>query len=262
MKKLLISVAALTVLAGPVLAADIAARPITKTPAMVAAAAYNWSGFYSTTNVGGAWWNVDGDFVAAPTDHHNTSSSSKFLLGSSYGAQYQWNNWVIGVEAGYTALFNSDYATSASPSGDCLAATANRTCESRIRNYWQAGGRLGYAWNNWMAFASGGYANGRIQSLVLVTSSPNTLTSFTSQRHDGWYAGGGVEMFVGHWLWSDTIIGLEYQHVEFNTERHVELLSTAVNNRDMGATMDLVQARITFKYSLGALGAAPVTAAY
>jgi outer membrane immunogenic protein len=262
MKNLLIRVAALTVLAVPAFAADMAVRPaITKAPALAATAAYNWSGFYSATTVGGNWWNVDGDFVAAPTDHHNTSGS-KFLLGSSYGAQYQWNNWVIGVEAGYTALFNSDYATSLSASADCLASTANRTCEARIRNYWQAGGRVGYAWNNVMAFASGGYANGRIQSQVLVTSAPNTVTSFTSERHDGWYAGGGVEMFVGRWLWSDTIIGVEYQHVEFNTRRHVELLSTAVNNRDMSASMDLIQARITFKYSLGALGAGPVTAAY
>ncbi len=112
-----------------------------------------------------------------------------------------------------------------------------------------------------MAFASGGYANGRIETQTFVTSAPTTFTSFTSQRHDGWYAGGGVEMFVGHWLWSDTIIGLEYQHVEFNTERHVDLLGTAANNRDVSGSMDLVQARITFKYSLGAL-TAPVTAAY
>jgi outer membrane immunogenic protein len=261
MKKLLIGVATLTVLAAPALAADMAVRPITKAPALVAPAAYNWSGFYSATTVGGAWWNVDGDYVGGPPDHHNTSES-KFILGSSYGAQYQWNNWVLGIEAGYSALFNSDYGISVSPSADCLLSIANRTCESRIRNYWQAGGRLGYAWNNWMAFASGGYANGRIQTQTFVTSTPNTITSYTSARHDGWYAGGGVEMFVGHWLWSDTIIGLEYQHIEFNSQRHLDLLGTAANTRDVSASMDLVQARITFKYSLGALGAGPVTAAY
>jgi outer membrane immunogenic protein len=190
--------------------------------------------------------------VGGPPDHHNTSDS-KFLLGGSYGAQYQWNNWVVGIEAGYTGLFNSDYGTSLSPTGDCLASVANRTCESRIRNYWQAGGRLGYAWNNVMAFASGGYANGRIQTQTFVTSS-NLITSFTSARHDGWYAGGGVEMFVGHWLWSDTIIGLEYQHVEFGTERHLDELGSPANTRDVSGSMDLVQARITFKYSLGLLG--------
>ncbi len=113
MKKLLMSVAALSVLAGPALAADMSV-PVTKAPAMVAPAAYNWSGFYSATTVGGAWWNVDGDYVNGSGDHHNTSDN-KFLFGGYYGAQYQWNNWVIGVEAGYTGLFGSDYANSVSP---------------------------------------------------------------------------------------------------------------------------------------------------
>lgn len=260
MKKLLISVAAFTVLAGPALAADMAVRPVTKAPAMVAPAAYNWTGFYSATTLGGAWWNVDGDYVAIPTDHHNTSAS-KFNLGSFYGGQIQWNNWVIGVEAGYSGLFNRDFETTLSPSADCLASTANRTCGSRIRNYWQAGGRLGYAWNNWMAYASGGYANGRIQSEVLVTSAPNTVASFTSQRHDGWYAGAGVDVFVTKFMWSDLILGLEYQHIEFNNVRHVDLLPVVAQNRDMSGSIDLVQARLTFKYSLGALGG-PITAAY
>jgi outer membrane immunogenic protein len=262
MKKLLICAAALTVLAGPAFAADMGVRPITKAPVAPVATAYNWSGLYSVTTAGGAWWNVDGDYVVGPTDHHNTSGN-KFLLGSAYGLQYQWNNWVVGVEAGYTGLFNSDFESTVSPSADCLASVANRTCESRIRNYWQAGGRLGYAWNNWMAFASGGYANGRIQTQTFVTSAPATLTSFTSERHGGWYAGGGLEVFVGHWLWSDTILGVEYQHIEFDTRRHLDVLgTTGINNRDVSATMDVVQARLTFKYNLGALGAGPVSAAY
>jgi hypothetical protein len=91
---------------------------------------------------------------------------------------------------------------------------------------------------------------------------PNTVTSFTSQRHGGWYAGGGLEVFVGRWLFSDTILGVEYQHVEFDTVRHVDLLGVAANDRDMNASMDLVQARLTFKYSLGAFGGRAVTAAY
>jgi outer membrane immunogenic protein len=252
MKKLFLSVAALTVMVAPAFAADMAVRPqITKAPLAAAPVAYNWTGLYSTTNVGGTWWNIDGTFTTAPFSQHNTSGS-RAILGSSYGAQYQWNNWVIGVEGGYTSiLLNSDYTQSLSPSADCLAGTANRTCESRIRNYWQVGGRLGYAWNNWMAYGTGGYANGRVQTQVLVTSAPNTVSSFTSERHGGWYAGGGLEVFVGRWFWSDTILGLEYQHVQFDTLRHVDLLGVAANNRDVDASMDLVQARLIFKFTPG-----------
>jgi outer membrane immunogenic protein len=261
MKKLIISVAAFTALAVPALAADMAVRPITKAPVAAAPAAYNWSGFYSATTVGVSWWNVDGTYLAIPTDHHNTSGSKAFW-GGYYGAQYQWGNWVLGVEGGYSKFFDSDFETSLSPGADCLASTANRTCESRIRNYWQAGGRVGYAWNNWMAYASGGYANGRIQTAVLVTSAPTTVASFTSQRNGGWYAGGGVDVFVGNWLSSDIILGVEYQHVEFDTKLHTDLLPIVAQNRNVSGTMDLVQARLTFKYSLGIFGAGPVTAAY
>src|SRR4051794_34292652 len=62
---------------GPALAADMVVRPITKAPVAPVAAAYNWSGLYSVTTAGGAWWNVDGDYVVS--DHHNTSGN-KFLL--------------------------------------------------------------------------------------------------------------------------------------------------------------------------------------
>jgi outer membrane immunogenic protein len=260
MKKLLLSAAALAILVSPTMAADIAVRaPVTKAPALVAPAAYNWTGFYSASSIGGAWWNIDGTYIAPPPDQHNTSGS-RAIYGSSYGAQIQWNSWVFGVEGTYNTILNSDYTTSLSPGVDCLGASAiaSRSCQSRIRNFWQAGARIGYAWNNWMAYATGGYANGRIQTQVLTTTAPTLVTSFTSERHGGWYAGGGVEVFVGRWFWSDTILGLEYQHVQFDTERHVDLLGVAANTRDVDATMDIVRARLTFKFTPG--GA--ITAAY
>src|SRR3569833_1551005 len=39
----------------PASAADLAARPYTKAPPMVAAAVYDWSGFYIGGNGGGGW---------------------------------------------------------------------------------------------------------------------------------------------------------------------------------------------------------------
>ena len=55
MKKVLLVTASLIALgaAAPAVAADLAARPYTKAPPMVAAAAYDWSGFYIGAN--GGW---------------------------------------------------------------------------------------------------------------------------------------------------------------------------------------------------------------
>src|SRR5258708_18936517 len=52
MKKFLLGTVALVAFAAPAAAADLAARPYTKAPAMIAAV-YDWSGFYIGAN--GAW---------------------------------------------------------------------------------------------------------------------------------------------------------------------------------------------------------------
>ena len=52
MKKLLLGIAGVIALAAPASAADLAARPYTKAPAMIAAV-YDWSGFYVGAN--GGW---------------------------------------------------------------------------------------------------------------------------------------------------------------------------------------------------------------
>ena len=54
MKKLLLSAAALVVLgmAAPAFAADLTARPYTRSPVPMIAAVYDWSGFYSGVNGG------------------------------------------------------------------------------------------------------------------------------------------------------------------------------------------------------------------
>ena len=55
MKKLCLTAAILSLMAGFAFAADLPARTYAKAPAPVAVAAYNWSGFYVGLNVGGAW---------------------------------------------------------------------------------------------------------------------------------------------------------------------------------------------------------------
>src|SRR5260221_4960389 len=52
MKKFLLGTVALVAIAAPAAAADLAARPYTKAPAMIAAV-YDWSGFYIGAN--GGW---------------------------------------------------------------------------------------------------------------------------------------------------------------------------------------------------------------
>jgi len=73
MKKLLLITASLVAIsaAAPASAADLAARPYTKAPPMMAAI-YDWSGFYIGINGGGATSRNSWDLVGGgPEGHHD-----------------------------------------------------------------------------------------------------------------------------------------------------------------------------------------------
>jgi outer membrane immunogenic protein len=248
MKKLFLSAAALTLLVAPALAADIAVRPATKAPAMVAPATYNWTGIYTASSVGGAWWEVDGAYVLPPPDRHNVDAN-RGIYGSHLGAQYQWNNIVLGVEGSYLTNFDRAFEAVNGGTPDCIASNAARQCQARIDRIWTAGARLGLAWDRLMVYGTGGYASGRVQTHRADLTGLFLDTS--SERHSGWFAGVGAEFFVTKFFWSDLILGVEYQHIDLDTERHLAAVPATIATRDISATIDTIRARLVFKYGVG-----------
>src|SRR5260221_7814437 len=103
MKKVLLVTASLIALGAtaPAVAADLAARPYTKAPPMIAAV-YDWSGFYVGAN--GGWgssrkcWDgntgVGGAFLFAEGCHNATGG----VAGGQAGYRWQTGTWVFGVE--------------------------------------------------------------------------------------------------------------------------------------------------------------------
>src|SRR5712671_2219227 len=106
MKKFLLATVGLVALgmAAPASAADLAARPYTKAPPMVAAI-YDWSGFYIGVNGGGGWSRKCWDntvFLGVPTvpsfaeGCHDASGGT---AGGQIGYRWQSASWVFGIEA-------------------------------------------------------------------------------------------------------------------------------------------------------------------
>src|SRR5436853_7254330 len=101
MKKVLLVTASLIALgaAEPAVAADIAARPYTKAPPMVAAV-YDWSGFYIGAN--GGWgssrnsWDPVAPFLVGPEGSHDATGG---VAGGQVGYRWQTGTWVFGLEA-------------------------------------------------------------------------------------------------------------------------------------------------------------------
>ena len=78
-----------------------------------------------------------------------------------------------------------------------------------------------------MPYISGGYANAGIENDFV--SGGTTLTS-ASDRFNGWYLGGGVDMAItGNWK-----IGVDYRHYEFADE---DITPTAITRHPCPATV-------------------------
>ena len=175
-----IAVFALTTAAS---AADMPARTYTKAPPMVAG--YNWTGFYLGLNGGYGWVDSGG------------SNPGGFVGGGQIG--YNWQGigspLVLGVEADIQGADIDESATFGA-----VTATQRAKAFGTIR------GRIGYAFNNAMIYATGGWAYTRT-SLDL-TGPGGSISS--SDWSSGWALGGGLEYaFMGPWS-----VKLEYLHVD------------------------------------------------
>src|SRR5579859_1402558 len=107
MRNVLLASAALSVLiaAAPAMAADLAARPYTKAPPMVASV-YNWGGFYVGANGGygsshNCWDlnNLAGVGPVAPAFPEGCHDATGGLAGGQIGYRWQASSWVFGLEA-------------------------------------------------------------------------------------------------------------------------------------------------------------------
>lgn len=194
---------------------------------------YNWSGIYGGLHAGGVWGDVNSRGFATGQQDIDFDGP---VVGGQLGVQYQFaNNAVLGIEASYTGMGTSE--------GDAFCANTAFTCHANAKNAIQVVGRLGYARGNFLPYVKGGYANVSIND----GRTPVALDGFDdAHRHDGFSVGGGLE-----YAWTDGIIfGIDYSHIEVDTERYSAGFVSAV--RDVDGTLDTVVGRVSFKLGWGA----------
>lgn len=199
--------------AAPVMAADIPVKAARVAP-VVAAPVYNWTGFYIGGNVGGGWGRAEylntanttffGDVAPGQTFSHNTRG---FIGGGQIGYNYQVGSFVLGLEA---AFDYSDIKGGVNPGlGGPPPLGMDDNFETRIRSLFLGTARVGYAWNNWLLYAKGGYAGGDVRVSVVDTAGINQGSGASSSWRNGWTIGGGVEYGITpNWT-----IAAEYNYV-------------------------------------------------
>jgi outer membrane immunogenic protein len=271
---------------GAASAADLPARTYTKAPAVVAPV-YDWSGFYIGGDVGGYWNRESAITTASPAGFgapavfgaalagfginpmsHNLKKSG--ALGGLY-AGYNWQAaaWVFGLEGDFSYLgrTNSDtepliatFPGATNPRGFATVTDNSRWLGS-IR------GRVGYTWNSFMLYGTGGVAfiDGKDNMAVVpagvgLNGFPGGAVNFNSNQV-GWVAGvGGEWLFANNWMFR-----LEYLHYGFGgasgslavvadtcTVAAACAFNTSISNRDI----DTVRVGVSYKFG------GPVVAKY
>src|SRR6516225_10014112 len=96
-KNLLLAAVSLVAISAtaPALAADLAARPYTKAPAMIAAV-YDWSGFYIGINGGGGSSHTTWDLTGFGRDGSHDATGG--TVGGQVGYRWQSGQFVFGLE--------------------------------------------------------------------------------------------------------------------------------------------------------------------
>ena len=213
MKKFLLASVAFAAIAGPAIAADM---PVAPPPPPVVY--YDWTGAYIGFNAGGVWYDQTRHFPNSPSGASFKTSDSDGILGFHAGAQWQWGAWVLGAEAALSGCFRE--CRSVSGTLPEPAFNPNLFMEHKITNLFTVGPRLGYAWDRWMIFATGGYASADLKAAYCstVTGQCGAPAGVNPQagasRNNGWYAGGGIDYMVHTGPLVDVILGAEYQHFD------------------------------------------------
>jgi outer membrane immunogenic protein len=184
MKKLLLASAAMMTLGvASASAADLSGRKTVPYKAQPYTQTYNWSGFYLGVNGGGGWGNSD------------SSDGFRGLVGGTVGYNYQVSQTVIGLEGD---IDWSDLRRH----GNCAAFS----CQTRNNWLSTVRGRVGYTFDRFMPYVTGGVAFGDIKTSVAGIGDSNTTRT-------GWTVGGGLEAAIaGPWT-----AKVEYLYVDLGS---------------------------------------------
>ena len=169
--------AALTI-AGQAAAADLGRRMPAQADYMPPI--YLWAGPYIGIQGGGGWGDSHWNNAATPTGTFDVSGG---LIGGTIGYNWQQGPAVYGLEA--------DMAWS----GIRGSSSTNCALGCETRNHWLATvrGRIGYAFDRYLPYLTGGLAVGEVEAT-------RPLFSGVSETRAGWTIGGGLEFaLAGNW---------------------------------------------------------------
>jgi outer membrane immunogenic protein len=212
--------------------------------APVVAPAFMWTGFYAGLNIGGSWGRQDTTLFSAAgaTLATNSNHIDGIIGGGQIGYNWQVSQVVFGIEADFQGSGQKgDGSFTFTPVGFFAAAPATTTISYTDKLEWfgTVRGRVGYAFDRWLPYVTGGWAYGHGELNVTNTVGATTTSFSADKNYSGWTLGGGVEWaFDNHWS-----ARAEYLYIDFGDGP-----ATAAS-----ATLNLVSGRMTDNIVRGAI---------
>lgn len=261
---LLMSAAAAVLMSGGAFASDLPSRmapPAPYIPPPPPPPVFTWTGFYIGANAGVAFGNGNNGSVTpygftapAPGTGYvaNGNSNSQFTGGGQIGYNWQTGPLVLGLEADFDYLGNNTNSVtvpgSATPPYFVAIHKNNDNFLGTVR------GRLGYAIDRALIYATGGLAYGGNGGGGSVTYYPTSggPYAYSSSGHNsdiGYVVGGGLEYaFTPHWT-----ARAEYLYVDRGNKNVTYLAPTGaplgssfvVNNRNRD---NIVRVGLNYKF--------------
>jgi outer membrane immunogenic protein len=197
-------------------------RPAYKAPIYVAP--FSWSGFYVGINGGYGWGTSSWSSAVTAGDTKPTGG----VIGGTLGYNLQTGAFVWGLEG------DIDFSTVKGSTSAGTGVCAGIGCETRNRWIGTGRGRIGYAWDRWLPFITGGVAVGDVKM------SPNTGLTETKTKV-GYTLGGGVEYaFLGPWS-----AKLEYLYTDLGKSSCVTACAIAT---DVTFKSNMVRAGFNYRF--------------
>ncbi|MGA2636345.1 outer membrane protein [Methylocella sp.] len=282
LRSLLLSSAAAIALSTGALAADLPSRappPVYVPPAPI----FTWTGFYIGGQIGYGWGQNNVSFGDNFGDYDTFNYTTEGVIGGAHvGYNLQLNQFVIGLEGDVDGTsigknysgplpFGSNFVNGgllSEPLAGNVNVSVHHDIEGSIR------GRVGYAWDRVLIYATGGVAfggfNGNISGNFPGGFFGPNATAFpafggsasASSTRVGWTVGGGIEYAVTN-SWS---IRAEYRYTAFG---HSTVYADSFTAPILGASgaffnrnFNENRIQVGFSYKFDTAAPAPVVAKY
>ncbi len=191
-------------------AADLLVRK--SPPPLIVTQPFTWTGFYIGGQIGYAWGSDrTTEFftqTGAPTGLTWAYSPDGVVGGVHAGFNYQFSSFVVGLEGDIEAA--NIHGGFVDPGG---AGTTHVDVQGSVR------GRLGYAFDRFMLYGTGGVAIANLKNRY--TNPVGPLVENVTNTRTGWTVGGGLE-----YAFTNAITArVEYRYSDFGNYRHASTIA-------------------------------------